>query len=143
MPGGPNRRIPLTCLQPSCSMISGGNTRDANARLNYLIRSDVLRTEANIPPEYCIELCVQSPDAHLAEVPVRVDDLSPLHLPLALPGEVQAAALHLLPADGSVGQEEAAGDFVWRHLLSALQGSQVGRLQVLSGGQSGRMNGVI
>jgi hypothetical protein len=25
--------ITLTCLQPSCSMISGGNTRDAKARL--------------------------------------------------------------------------------------------------------------
>ncbi len=34
MPGGPKSRIPLTCLQPSCSMISGGNTRDAKARLN-------------------------------------------------------------------------------------------------------------
>ena len=84
------------------------------------------------PPEYCIELSVESPNAHLAEVPVRVDDLSPLHLPLALPGEVEAAALHLLPADWRVGQQEAAGHLVWRHLLSTLQGSQVGRLQVLT-----------
>ena len=29
--------ITLTCLQPSCSMISGGNTREANARLNSKI----------------------------------------------------------------------------------------------------------
>ena len=84
------------------------------------------------PPEYCIELRVQSPNAHLAEVPVRVDDLSPLHFPLALPGEVEAAPLHLLPADGSVGQQEAAGHLVRRHLLSALQGSEVGGLQVLT-----------
>ena len=33
VPGGPNSRIPFTCLQPSCSIISGGNTRDAKARL--------------------------------------------------------------------------------------------------------------
>ena len=33
VPGGPNSRIPFTCLQPSCSIISGGNTREAKARL--------------------------------------------------------------------------------------------------------------
>ena len=116
-------------------MISGGKTRDANARLNYyFIKFDVDLPELRqtFQPEYCIELCVESSDAHLAEVPVRVDDLSPLHLPLALPGEIEAAALHLLPADGSVGQQEAAGDLVRRHLLSALEGSEVGGLQVLT-----------
>ena len=115
-------------------MISGGKTRDANARLNYhLIEFDVDLPELRqtFQPEYCIELCVESSDAHLAEVPVRVDDLSPLHLPLALPGQIEAAPLHLLPADGSVGQEEAAGHLVRSHLLSALQGSEVGGLQVL------------
>ena len=34
------------------------------------------------PPEYSIELSVQTTDAHLAEVPVRVDDLLPLCLGL-------------------------------------------------------------
>ena len=34
------------------------------------------------PPEYSIELSVQTADAHLAEVPVRVDDLLPLRLSL-------------------------------------------------------------
>ena len=33
-------------------------------------------------PEYSIELGVQAPDAHLAEVPVWVDDLLPLCLGL-------------------------------------------------------------
>ena len=112
-------------------MISGGKTRDANARLNYYwIQLDV-DLRQTFKPEYCIKLCVQSSDAHLAEVPVRVDDLSPLHLPLALPSEIEATSLHLLPADGSVGQQEAAGHLVGRHLLSALEGSQVGGLQVL------------
>ena len=36
VPGGPYRRMPFTCLQPNCSMISGGNTRDANARLEMI-----------------------------------------------------------------------------------------------------------
>ena len=87
--------------------------------------------KSDFRPEYSVELCVQAPDAHLAEVPVRVDNLGPLHLALALAGEVEAAALRLLEADAGVGQEEPAGHLVRRHLLPALQGPQVGRLAVL------------
>ena len=39
VPGGPNNKIPLTCLHPSCSMISGGKTRDANARRKIALNS--------------------------------------------------------------------------------------------------------
>ena len=75
-----------------------------------------------LEPEYRIKLSVESSNPHLAEVPVRVDNLSSLHLPLALSGEVEPAALHLLPADGSVGQQEATGNLVGGHLLPGLQG---------------------
>ena len=63
-------------------------------------------------PEYSIELRVQTSDAHLAEVPVRVDDLCPLHFALALAGQVHGAALHLAPLNGGVGKKESTGDLV-------------------------------
>ena len=58
-----------------------------------------------------IEFCVQAPDAHLGEVPVGVDYLRPLDLPLALAHQVEAAALHLLPGHHGVDEEQAT-----RHL---------------------------
>ena len=101
-------------------------------------------------PEYSIELGVQTPDAHLAEVPVWVDDLLPLCLGLhmrcyyqwspghspphthpALPGEVHVAALRLLPGDRGVGQQQSAGHFVGIHILPGLESSQVGGLTIL------------
>ena len=63
-------------------------------------------------PEYSIELRVQTSDAHLAEVPVRVDDLRPLHLALTLTRQVHGAALHFAPLNGSVGKKESTGDLV-------------------------------
>ena len=39
VPGGPNNKIPRTCFMSSCCMISGGKTREANARLNMVLNS--------------------------------------------------------------------------------------------------------
>ena len=122
-------------------MISGGNTREANARLKKFVCSQESRT--SFLPEYSIELGVQSSNSHLAEVPVRVDDLSPLHLPFALAGEVEAAALHLLPADRRVGQEQPAGDLVGGNLLPGLEGSEVGGLEVLKSPHHNEWDGTL
>ena len=153
----------MTCLHPNCSMISGGNTLEANARLNnHYINSNSLHvivkwgsldiihysifytfntqcfnilnvlkvffsinnklktfTFFSTLPEYSIELRVQTSDAHLAEVPVWVDDLRPLNLALALPSQVHGAALHLAPLYGGVGKKESTGDLVLEKIFLA------------------------
>ena len=114
-------------------MISGGNTREANARLGSMIINLMMSTL--LPccslPEYSIELSIQTTNSHLAEVPVGVDDLLSLHLGLALAGEVHGAALHLLPGDGSVGQQQTTGHLVRGNILPSLHGLQIGGFTVL------------
>lgn len=84
-----------------------------------------------IVPENCIELCVQTTNTHFGKVPIRVDDLCSLDLPLRFPCQIQTTSFHLLKANPSIDKEKSTGHFMWRHLFSSLKCSQVGCLTVL------------
>ena len=82
-------------------------------------------------PENGIELCVKTTDSHFGKVPIRVDDLCSLDLPLTFPSQIQATSLHLFKANPSIDEKKSTGHFMWDNFFSSLKCSQVGCLTVL------------
>jgi hypothetical protein len=58
-------------------------------------------------PEDSVELGVETTDAHLAEVPVRVDDGLPHNFALGLAAELDGGTFALLKDDGGVWDADA------------------------------------
>ena len=58
-------------------------------------------------PEDGVELFVETADAHLAEVPVRVDDGLPHNLALGLAAQLDGRAFALFKDDAGVGNADA------------------------------------
>jgi hypothetical protein len=58
-------------------------------------------------PEDGVELLVEAADAHLAEVPVRIDDGLPHDLAFRLAAQLEGRPLGLLEDDARVGQAQA------------------------------------
>ena len=54
-----------------------------------------------------VELLIQTTDAHLGEVPVRIDDRLPDDLALRLSAELDGGGIGLLEDDAGVGQADA------------------------------------
>ena len=67
VPGGPNKRMPFTCLMPNFSMIAGGNLLEAKALLKILcsylsspptFRDSILKPVPKISAVFCFILFI-------------------------------------------------------------------------------------